>query len=138
MEKFHSAWTVSAVAAAMLSAAPAAAQQTAGDSIWRNPQDSVHVRIHPCGQSRCGTVVWASDKARSDSARGGTLNLVGTELFRDFHEASPKVWKGKVFVPDLNHVFSGTGIVKDPNTIVARGCLAGNFGCKSQTWTRVP
>ena len=114
-------------------AAPAAAE----DSVWHNPSNSVHVRIHDCGASRCGTVVWANDKAKADSARGGTPNLVGTELFRDFQEVSPKVWKGKVFVPDLNHTFSGTGTVTDANTIVAKGCAVGNVGCKSQTWTRV-
>ena len=86
---------------------------------------------------RCATVIWANDKAKADSARGGTKNLVGTELFRDFRQVSAKVWKGKVFVPDLNAVFSGTATVKDQDTIVARGCLFGNFGCKSQAWTRV-
>lgn len=127
-----------AAAALLLSSAVLADPPAADDSVWRNPQDSVHVRVHSCGASRCGTVVWANDKAKADSARGGTPNLVGTELFRDFHEVSPKVWKGRVFVPDLNGVFSGTAAVKDANTIVARGCLTGNFGCKSQVWTRVP
>ncbi|MCL6729462.1 DUF2147 domain-containing protein [Sphingomonas hankyongi] len=116
---------------------PDPAQTPANDIVLRNPSNSVHVRIHPCGKSRCGTVVWANDKAKADSARGGTPNLVGTELFREFREVSPKVWKGKVFVPDLNKVFTGTGTVKDQNTVVARGCLIGNIGCKSQTWTRV-
>jgi uncharacterized protein (DUF2147 family) len=123
-----------AVAGALVTAAAVAAPD---DAIWRNPQDSVHVRIHACGPSRCGTVVWANDKAKADSARGGTPNLVGTELFRDFQQVTPKVWKGKVFVPDLNHSFSGTGTIVDANTIVARGCAVGNLGCKSQTWTRV-
>jgi uncharacterized protein (DUF2147 family) len=136
MKNFRDASILVATATALLSTS-VAAQQTAQDSVWRNPSNSVHVRIHLCGASRCGTVVWANAKAKADSARGGTPNLVGTQLFRDFHEVSPKVWKGKVFVPDLNRVFSGTGTVKDSNTIVARGCLAGNFGCKSQTWTRV-
>ena len=120
------------VATAALSAPPAA-----DESVWRNPSNSVHVRIHSCGNTRCGTVIWANDKAKADSARGGTPNLIGTELFRDFHEVSPKVWKGEVFVPDLNHTFSGTGTVVNANTIVARGCAVGNIGCKSQTWTRV-
>lgn len=133
MPKFK---TVSlAVAATYLSGPAAALAQMPG--VFRNPQNSVHVSIHPCGQNRCGTVVWANAKAKRDSARGGTHNLVGTELFREFREISPKVWKGKVFVPDLNKVFSGTGTIKDQNTIVARGCLIGNFGCLSQTWTRV-
>jgi uncharacterized protein (DUF2147 family) len=113
------------------------AQKPSQDIVLRNPSNSVHVRVHPCGKSRCGTVVWANAKAKADSARGGTPNLVGTELFREFKEVSPKVWKGKVFVPDINKVFTGTGTVKDQNTVVARGCLFGNIGCKSQTWTRV-
>jgi len=115
----------------------AIAQSVGQDLVLRNPQNSVHVRIHPCGKTRCGTVVWANAKAKADSARGGTPNLVGTELFREFREVSPKVWKGKVFVPDVDRVFSGTGTVKDKDTIVARGCLIGNMGCKSQVWTRV-
>jgi len=126
------------LAAASLGSAPALTQTAAQESIWRNPQNSVHVRVHSCGTGRCGTVIWANDKAKADSAKGGTPNLVGTELFRDFHEVSPKVWKGKVFVPDLNHVFTGTGTLQDDGTIVARGCLTGNFGCKSQVWTRIP
>ena len=117
---------------------PLAAQSSAQDSVWRNPQNSVHVRIHACGAGRCGTVIWANDKAKADSARGGTPNLVGTQLFRDFHETSPQLWTGKVFVPDLNRTFSGTGTVINANTLIARGCILGNIGCKSQTWTRIP
>jgi uncharacterized protein (DUF2147 family) len=124
-------------AGALLVPGTVAAQSASQDSIWRNPQNSVHVRVHPCGKAVCGTVVWANDKAKADSARGGTPNLVGTELFQDFREVSPKLWRGKVFVPDLNHTFSGTGRVIDNGTIVARGCALGNIGCKSQTWTRV-
>ena len=136
MRRIRAAAASAAVVAA-LSIAPVAAQQAAGDNVWRNPQNSVHVRIHPCGDHRCGTVVWANDKAKADSARGGTPNLVGTELFREFTEVSPKVWKGKVFVPDLDREFTGTGTVKDANTVVARGCLMAGMGCKSQTWTRL-
>ena len=126
-----------AATTALFAPGEALAQQDGKDNVWRNPQNSVHVWVHPCGKSRCGTVVWANDKAKADSARGGTPKLVGTELFRDFKEVSPKVWKGKVFVPDLNKVFTGTGTIKGPDTVVARGCLIAGMGCKSQTWTRV-
>jgi len=127
----------SAAAVACLLSPSAAFAQNGPDLVLRNPSNSVHVRVHPCGKSRCGTVVWANDKAKADSARGGTRELVGTELFREFREVSPKVWKGKVFVPDLNKVLTGTGTVKDQNTIVARGCLFAGMGCKSQVWRRV-
>lgn len=126
----------SAAIAAFIVTPSAALAQVGQDLVLRNPQNSVHVRIHPCGKTRCGTVVWANAKAKADSARGGTPNLVGTELFREFREVSPKVWKGKVFVPDINRVFTGTGTIKDKDTIVARGCLLGNIGCKSEVWKR--
>src|SRR4249920_2702451 len=114
MDRLRIGW---AVAVAFLLSPAAAISQTEQDNVCRNPQNSVHVRVHPCGKSRCGTVVWANQKAKADSARGGTPNLVGTELFRDFREVSPKVWKGKVFVPDLNRVFTGTGTIKYQNTV---------------------
>ena len=126
-----------ATIAALIISPSAAPAQVGEDLVLRNPQNSVHVRIHPCGNTRCGTVVWANEKAKADSARGGTPNLVGTELFREFREVSPKVWKGKVFVPDINRVFTGTGTIKDKDTIVARGCLLGKIGCKSEVWKRV-
>jgi len=129
--------SVAAGAMLLLTSAAALSQKPGQDIVLRNPSNSVHVRIHSCGKTRCGTVVWANDKAKADSARGGTRNLVGTELFREFREVSPKVWKGKVFVPDLNKVFTGTATVKDQSTIVARGCLFGSIGCKSQIWKRV-
>ena len=129
--------TALALGAAAVLSAPTALAQVGKDLVLRNPQNSVHVRIHPCGKTRCGTVVWANAKAKADSARGGTPNLIGTELFREFREVSPKVWKGKVFVPDVNRVFTGTGTVKGKDTIVARGCLFAGVGCKSQVWTRV-
>ena len=121
----------------LLLPSPALPQQGANKNVWRNPSNSVHVRIYQCGTSRCGVVIWANAKAQSDSARGGTPKLVGTQLFREFREVSPKVWKGKVFVPDLNKVFTGTGTIKDSTTLVARGCLFGSIGCKSQTWKRI-
>jgi uncharacterized protein (DUF2147 family) len=67
----------------LVTPAQVASQKTGQDIVVRNPSNCVHVRIHPCGKSRCGTVVWANDKAKADSARGGTKNLVGTELFRE-------------------------------------------------------
>jgi uncharacterized protein (DUF2147 family) len=132
MRNIHRSAALAAMAGALCSG-----PVTAEELVLRNPSNSVHVRIHSCGATRCGTVVWANDKAKADSARGGTKRLVGTELFREFKEISPTVWKGKVFVPDINKVLTGTGTVKDDNSIVARGCLFAGMGCKSQTWTRV-
>jgi uncharacterized protein (DUF2147 family) len=48
---------------AVAGGAPAAAPIA---SEWRNPSNSVHIRIDRCGgQALCGTVTWASDKAQT-------------------------------------------------------------------------
>lgn|SRR5690606_2590915 len=104
--------------------------------VWANPQDSVHVRIEPCDDRICGIVVWASDKAVADAARGGTPRLVGQGLFRDFISASAGQWRGRVFVPDVGRTFSGTLRLLDDDRLEAKGCLTRRLGCRTQVWTR--
>jgi uncharacterized protein (DUF2147 family) len=122
-----------------LLAAPAAlaAQDRGVEGVWRNPKNSVHIKIQPCGQDLCGYVVWANDKAKEDARKGGTPNLVGSQLLRNFSPSKTGAWKGKVFVPDLNATFSGSAQLVDANTLRARGCLIAGLGCKSQNWKRI-
>ncbi|QGP79229.1 DUF2147 domain-containing protein [Sphingobium sp. CAP-1] len=105
--------------------------------IWSNPKGSVHVRAQPCGRNMCGVVIWASDKAKADAARGGTAQLVGAALFRDFKPAGTDIWRGKVFVPDIGKTFSGTITLIDKDHLEGKGCLLGGLGCKSQIWSRI-
>ena len=105
--------------------------------VWRNPRNSVHVRIQPCGANMCGTVVWANARAQEKARAGGTARLVGTQLFREFRRESATSWAGRVFVPDRGSSYSGTLRLVGTNQIVARGCLLGRILCRSQTWSRV-
>jgi uncharacterized protein (DUF2147 family) len=105
--------------------------------IWRNPKNSVHIRVQPCGQNVCGTVVWANDRAREKARKAGTPNLIGKQLFQEFRPDGPGSWGGRVFVPDLQRTVSGKLRTQGPNSVVASGCLLGRFLCKSQTWTRI-
>ena len=125
------------LAAALLVAAPAAAQEPSLFGAWRNPKNSVHVDIRPCAQGACGYVIWASDKAKRDAAEGGNPNLIGMQLFREFQPKKNGVWQGKVFVPDLNRTFSGQAEPLDGNRLRAKGCFLGNLLCKTQVWTRL-
>lgn len=107
---------------------------------WRNGSNSVHIRAQPCGRGpdagMCGTVIWASAKAKADvAARGRTL--IGQQLFRGFQPAGDGVWEGEVYIPDIDRTFAGTITLDGPNRLVGEGCLFGGFGCKTQTWTRV-
>lgn len=131
---------VLALTAAVVLAAPAAAEAQPGSSIygvWRNPKNSVHVDVRPCGPSACGYVVWANADAQADARKGGTPNLIGLQLFRNFSPHASGRWRGKVFVPDLNATFTGTAELVDQDRLRARGCLIANIACKSQVWVRV-
>ena len=130
--------------AILLIAAPVAAPALADEPVappiateWRNPSNSVHVRIDRCDGRLCGTVTWASAKAQADARKGGTQNLIGTRLFRDLEPAGVGKWRGKVFVPDIRRTFSGTISFADPNTMVGKGCVLFGVICKSQTWKRI-
>lgn len=130
------------LALAIAAAGPglATAQAPATDGIygvWRNPKDSVHVEIKPCGPEVCGYVVWANDEARTDARKGSGGELLGRQLLRDFTPGDKGEWRGKVFAPDVNMTFSGRVLVLDAGKLRAKGCVLGNFLCKTQVWTRV-
>jgi len=105
--------------------------------VWRNPKNTVHVRISRCGSNVCGTVVWASAQAQAKAREAGNGNLIGTQLFREFRSEGQTAWAGRVFVPDMGRTFSGQLRLQNRNAVVARGCLLGRLLCKSQVWARV-
>lgn len=122
-------------------AAPALAQ--GGDDQhpwgrWKNPFNSVHMEVSPCGELVCGKVVYATDKAKADAAKGGNPDFMGVNLLQDFKRTGNASWAGKVFVPDLNHRFNGELTLEEDDSLLVKGCAVGKVGCKHQVWTRVP
>jgi uncharacterized protein (DUF2147 family) len=117
-----------------LASRPAQAAQDDIYGVWRNPKDTVHVDIRPCGTSACGVVVWASPKAQAAAKKGSGKELVGQQLLRDFAPYKGG-WKGKVFVPDINKTLTGTARLSDGQHMEAQGCLL--LFCKKQVWTRI-
>lgn len=103
---------------------------------WENAKHTVRVKIERCGDRACGRVIWASDDAKADAAKGGTANLIGVQLFQGLAPGDDGAWAGKIFVPDLNGVFDGTVRSDDPTHLTAEGCVVKPV-CKSQVWTRI-
>lgn len=130
---------------ALTSLAPAAGApqpgQPGGDPAlfgsWRNPDESVTVRINPCGEQVCGTVIAANAEAISDARDSGYPNLVGMTLMRGSLFGRAKVWRGTVLVPDLARSFAAHIELTDPNHARITGCMWHGLLCRSQTWRRV-
>lgn len=126
-----------AVLAGTAQAGPRMSQEALQAVEWRNLHDTVHIRTHNCGESLCGAISWASEKATTDAQKSGVNQLVGTEVFRDFQTSGEGEWRGKVYVPDMKRSFSGTISFPDENTMIGRGCLVAGLLCKTSTWVRI-
>lgn len=106
------------------------------EGYWINPSRSVIVEIAPCGEQLCGTVTWASDKAKADAAKGGTRDLVGARLMSGFIEKKTGWWDGRLFIADLNRTCRADITEMGEDRLKVRGCAIGKTLCKSQEWTR--
>ena len=102
---------------------------------WRSPGGNTIIEIAPCGSNLCGTVAWASAKAKQDS-RKTTPQLVGTQLLTGLKQDSKGRWLGKVFIPDKNlRVTAKIEAVGEQMKV--SGCAAGKALCKSELWNRL-
>lgn len=103
---------------------------------WKNPSGRVTVLIEACGEDYCGSVIATAESARADARRGGTTNLVGTQLMSGFKLAGPGKWRGRMFVPDINHRSKAELRLIGADQLKVTGCMVGRMICKSQLWTR--
>jgi uncharacterized protein (DUF2147 family) len=114
-----------------------ASAQAALEGQWRNPKGSVVVKVEPCGNAYCGTVVRASEKAKANARRGGTPNLVGMRILSGLKPIGDGRYKGKVFVPKRNLYASATVRQVGPDVMEVEGCALAGILCDEQRWTRV-
>ncbi|MBN8808132.1 MAG: DUF2147 domain-containing protein [Sphingomonas sp.] len=125
----------SAASTAFPDPAPTPSQSWVG--VWRNTNNTMHIRATPCGSgSMCGVVVWANDQAKADVAAKGR-NIIGMQLFSGFRQTAPMEWRGSVFVPTVGRNFSGKITLIDHDSLVAVGCLFAGIGCQTRHWTRL-
>lgn len=124
-------------ALAMAGQSPAAPPAQGIEGVWSNPKGSVQVRTGQCGDTVCGWVVWASEKAKADTARKSGGPLVGAKLLRGYRATGKSRWTGQLYVPDMGSTFGSTITLVDAQTIRVKGCVVGGLLCKSQDWHRV-
>ena len=117
----------------------AASAQAAIEGHWMNPKGSVVVRVAPCGNAWCGTVIKASAHAQDSARAGGTPHLIGTQILSGLRPTDDDgVFKGQVFDPKRNIRAPATIRVVGDNAISVKGCaIGGMLLCKEQLWTRV-
>ena len=128
----------SSIAAGLMLGAVAvqAPAQSPIEGRWRSPGGNSIIDVAPCGATLCGTVAWASEKAKHDT-RKVTDQLVGTQLLTNLIEKPPGRWQGKLFIPDKNLRVTAKIQLVGPRQLKVSGCAAGKSLCKSALWTRL-
>lgn len=121
-----------AAAGLVFISAPLSASEIEGR--WRSPGGNSIIEIAPCGANLCGTVAWASERAKKDAAKA-TSDLVGTQLLTGLQERKPGRWQGKLFIPDKNLRVTARIQLAGPGRLKVSGCAA-KLICSSQLWSR--
>ena len=120
---------------ALLALTAAQAPQPSIEGHWRSPGGNSIIVIGPCGGSLCGTVEWASEKAKQDS-RKTVAQLVGAQLLTGLRQDKKGNWQGKLFIPDKNMRVTAKLQLLSQAQLKVSGCLVGKSLCKSNLWSR--
>ena len=123
------------IASLVLAAGPASAQALEGQ--WTNYKRNVVVQVERCGTAYCGRVVQASDKAKAKARKGGTPNLVGTQILTGLIPTGQGKFRGRAFVPKRNIHATATVRQVSDDVMQVQGCVFGGLLCDSERWTRI-
>ncbi len=133
MKRIFAKFALVALAAAIPVSASA---QESLEGHWRNPKNTVTVKIGPCGESWCGWVVRASEHAKEGARQGGTENLIGTRILTGLKKTGDNTFRGQAFDPKRNIHAAAVVTVVSPTVLSVRGCKFAGLICREWRWTR--
>ena len=122
------------ISAVLLALAAQAAPLASIEGQWRSPGGNSIIGVAPCGSSLCGTVIWASARAKQD-ARKATDQLIGTQILTGLQQKGDG-WQGRLFIPDKNMRVTAKIRLMNEGQLKVAGCALGKSLCKSAVWSR--
>jgi uncharacterized protein (DUF2147 family) len=139
----HRLSAVLAGAALLLSAGQALAAASPVGT-WYTQDRMAKVRIAPCGQKLCGSIVWARDRGGKSAAEARdeanpnpamrSRPIVGLQIIRDFSPAGPGRWSGgKIYDPNSGRTYDSKMSLSANGGLKVEGCVT--VICQAQAWT---
>jgi uncharacterized protein (DUF2147 family) len=120
---------------ALFALTAAQAPQPSIEGHWKSPGGNSIIVIGPCGASLCGTIEWASEKAKQDSKKT-VAHLVGAQLLTAVTQDKNGHWQGKLFIPDKNMRVTAKIQLVGSQQLRVSGCAMGKALCRAAIWTR--
>jgi uncharacterized protein (DUF2147 family) len=112
---------------------------------WKANDGEAAVRVAPCGDGVCGTIVALSEPNDPATGRPKTdVNnpdpslrakpIIGLTMMR-VRADGPNVWRGTVYNGQDGRIYAATLAVAG-ETLQVRGCVLGGIICRTQVWTK--
>ena len=133
-----------ALTLALVSVSAPALAGASVQGVWYVQDKSAKVRIAPCGQKLCGTVVWIRDKVAenglppvdSNNPDPGlrTRPIGGLQLIRNFTSAGDGKWTGgTIYDPKAGKTYASKMTLTPKGELKVEGCIS--VICVGQTWS---
>lgn len=99
---------------------------------WWTPGFNARVKLTPCEDKLCGTIVWAWDEHPPGAA--DKRPLVGQRIISGMRSSDGQVYAGSIYNPEDGQTYKATMRLKTQNTLLVEGCVL--FICRAQIWRR--
>ena len=139
------------IVAALVAVLSGATRVRAGESLdgyWMDSDGEVILELRPCGDSRCGKVVWLKQPLgpeglplrdyRNSDPNLSSRPVCGLEVVSGFKKQSDSSWGGgTVYVSDQGTSYSGVAKVLSPTKVEVTGYIGLPIFGASEVWTKV-
>ena len=122
---------------ALLSGPALAAPGNDPSGVWVTETGQSRIKIAPCGQGFCGTLVAAPGKALDDKnpdPAQRSRSVIGVQIL-DARKPEGDGYVGTLYNPTDGKTYSGSIHLKDATRLEVTGCVL-SILCKTQNWTR--
>jgi uncharacterized protein (DUF2147 family) len=124
-----------ALLASVVLGGPALAASDGPTGTWLTAEGDSKIKIAPCGQTFCATIVWV--KPQDPAKAAGGPDYVGLQLSRDLKRNPTGELAGTMLNPENGKTYDVTAKMKNANALEIGGCVLAIL-CGSETWSRAP
>ena len=105
--------------------------------VWERPNGEAKMKIAPCGDALCGTLVWLKESkndVNNPDPSKRSRPLVGSNMLFDLKPASTAgKWNGHLYDAENGKTFKGS-VTLEGDKLDMQGCVA--IFCDDEKWTR--